>query len=342
MNNLDRSGIMAGGNWCVDCVKVIDSYPQLDALGLILSEKRSNGGGPYNLLKDLAKLGADFSLIGIGLLGDDENGRYIIEECRALGIDISQMILTPNTPTSYTDVMSVDSSARRSFFHQKGANALLAENHFNFDDTKAKIFHLAYINLLDSLEKTCGDGSAGATNVLRRAKEADLQTSVDLVSFPRDDFSETVKPSMPYIDTLFLNELEATWLTGLELKTESGILPAIVKKALGIIFDMGVKQRVVMHFPEGAMVLENGGQIMGQGSIRIPEKKIAGATGAGDAFAAGFLYGLHQEWSMNRCLELGVCAAASCLFDSTTSNGILPLDACLELGHKFGFRNITH
>ncbi len=140
MNNVSRSGIIAGGNWCVDHVKVIDSYPQLDALGVILSEKRSNGGGPYNLLKDLTKLGADFSLIGIGLLGDDENGRYIMEECRALGIDTHQMMLTRQAPTSYTDVMSVDSLARRSFFHQKGTNALLAENHFNFNDAKAKIF----------------------------------------------------------------------------------------------------------------------------------------------------------------------------------------------------------
>ncbi len=143
---------------------------------------------------------------------------------------------------------------------------------------------------------------------------------------------------MPYIDTLFLNELEAAWLTGLELKNESDILPGAVEEALNLILDMGVKQRVVMHFPEGAMELESGGRIWRQGSVHIPEEKIAGATGAGDAFAAGFLYALHQEWAMNRCLELAVCAAASCLYDSTTSNGILPLEACLELGNKFGFR----
>ncbi len=337
-----RSGILAGGNWCVDHVKVIDSYPQLDALGVILSEERSNGGGPYNLLKNLFKLGAGFPLIGIGLLGDDENGRYIIEECTALGIDTCQLILTDNVPTSYTDVMSVDSSARRSFFHQKGTNALLAEDHFNFSDTKAKIFHLAYINLLDSLEKIGPDGNADVTNVLRRAKEVGLQTAVDLVSFPRDDFAATVKPSMPYIDTLFLNELEAAWLTGLALKNESGILPGAVEEALNLILDMGVKQRVVIHFPEGAMELDKGGRIGWQGSVQIPEEMIVGAAGAGDAFAAGFLYALHQEWPMNQCLELGVCVAASCLFDSTTSNGILPLKTCLELGRKFGFREIPN
>ena len=88
------------------------------------------------------------------------------------------------------------------------------------------------------------------------------------------------------------------------------------------------------------MGLENDGRIWRQGSVRIPEEKIAGSVGAGDAFAAGFLYALHQEWAMNQCLELGVCAAASCLFDSTASNGILPLEVCLELGHKFGFWKI--
>ena len=53
-----RVGILAGGNWIVDRVKFIDTYPCQDGLASIRSEVAANGGSPFNLLVDLAKLGA--------------------------------------------------------------------------------------------------------------------------------------------------------------------------------------------------------------------------------------------------------------------------------------------
>ena len=59
---------MAGGNWIVDHVKMIDRWPPQDALANIRSQFSSNGGSPYNVLKDLARLGASFPLEGVGLV----------------------------------------------------------------------------------------------------------------------------------------------------------------------------------------------------------------------------------------------------------------------------------
>ena len=56
MPKTPRQGILAAGNFIVDYVKVIDGYPAQDMLASILSESRSNGGGPYNVLKDLAAM----------------------------------------------------------------------------------------------------------------------------------------------------------------------------------------------------------------------------------------------------------------------------------------------
>ncbi|MDA0811743.1 MAG: hypothetical protein O3C21_05050, partial [Verrucomicrobia bacterium] len=50
----ERNGILAGGNFIVDHVKVVDHYPEQEMLASILSESMSNGGGPYNVLKDLS------------------------------------------------------------------------------------------------------------------------------------------------------------------------------------------------------------------------------------------------------------------------------------------------
>jgi hypothetical protein len=57
-----RHGILAGGNWIVDQVKITDVYPAQDALANILTESRCNGGGPFNVLKDLALMKAPFPL----------------------------------------------------------------------------------------------------------------------------------------------------------------------------------------------------------------------------------------------------------------------------------------
>src|SRR4030095_3381896 len=67
-----RTGILAGGNWIIDHVKIIDVWPEQDALANIFSRSRGTGGSPYNVLVDLAKLGVQFPLEAVGLVGDEE------------------------------------------------------------------------------------------------------------------------------------------------------------------------------------------------------------------------------------------------------------------------------
>ena len=64
-----RTGILAGGNWIVDAVKMIDVWPQQDALANIASTTQGTGGSPFNILVDLALMGADFPLLAAGLVG---------------------------------------------------------------------------------------------------------------------------------------------------------------------------------------------------------------------------------------------------------------------------------
>jgi sugar/nucleoside kinase (ribokinase family) len=95
-----RNGIVAGGNWIVDHLKVIDTYPVQDSLANIKEESLSNGGSPYNVLKNLAKLGASFPLKGIGLVGDDAFGKQIKNDCAKHGIDSAAIKVLPRTSTS--------------------------------------------------------------------------------------------------------------------------------------------------------------------------------------------------------------------------------------------------
>src|SRR5579871_1532861 len=101
-----RAGLLAGGNWIIDQVKLVDVYPQREQLANIRSQYQGTGGAPYNVLLDLAKLGAPFPLFGAGFVGDDALGREILADCRKHKIDARQIHVTPKAPTSYTDVMT--------------------------------------------------------------------------------------------------------------------------------------------------------------------------------------------------------------------------------------------
>jgi sugar/nucleoside kinase (ribokinase family) len=70
----------------------------------------------------------------------------------------------------------------------------------------------------------------------------------------------------------------------------------------------------------------------------LPDKYIVGTAGAGDAFCAGVLLGLHEGWELQRCLLTGVCVAAMSLAHATCTAGMKSLHACLALGKKYGFR----
>ncbi|MCZ7641199.1 MAG: hypothetical protein M5U12_37205 [Verrucomicrobia bacterium] len=71
----NRKGLMAGGNWIIDQVKLIDVYPQREQLANIRRQSEGTGGAAYNVLVDLAVLGAPFPLMAAGLVGKRPVGR---------------------------------------------------------------------------------------------------------------------------------------------------------------------------------------------------------------------------------------------------------------------------
>jgi sugar/nucleoside kinase (ribokinase family) len=328
-----RYGILAAGNWVIDHIKMIDAWPVQDALATIVKQAEGNGGGPYNILKGLAKLKCGFPLAGVGLVGTDPDGETIFCDCDAHGIDRGGMQATDGAPTSYTDVMTAMSSGRRTFFHQNGANAQLAAQHFDFSRSGARIFHLGYLCLLRELDAIDSEKRTGASRLFEQATSLGLITVADLVSSETSDFPAIVNPSLPYVDYLLLNEYELGRLAGGQSSKEPTRLISQAREVL----TRGVQSAVVVHFPEGALCICSDGFLFRQPAVRVPSTMIAGTAGAGDAFGAGFLYGLHEGWKLQDCLELGVCVAAASLRDATCSNAIEPWKACLAFGRKLGF-----
>lgn len=332
-----RNGILAGGNFIIDHVKVIDAWPEQDMLANILSETSSNGGGPYNVLKDLSALKAGYPLEAAGLVGKDANGDWILRDCKKAGIDTRQLRQTDRAPTSYTDAMTVSATGRRTFFHQRGANALLGEKDFDFRSTRAKLFHLGYLMLLDEMDRLLPDRTTPASHVLAAAKRAGLVTSLDIVSTDHPDFRAVAEAALPNADFVIINEVEAGKVAGMDLRGPR-LNPSAVADAARELLAKGVGQQVVVHFAGGAVVADRNRSVSIQTSLNLPQGYVAGATGAGDAFAAGYLHGIHEGWSTADCLTLAVCTAAACLSHPTPSQGLRPVRDCLRLADEFGFR----
>jgi sugar/nucleoside kinase (ribokinase family) len=334
-----RHGLLAGGNWIIDQVKLVDVYPQRESLANISSQSQGTGGAPYNVLVDLAKLGADFPLYAAGFVGKDALGSAIVEDCRKQKIDTKYLRPTDAADTSYTDVMTEVRNGHRTFFHYRGANAFWKGEELDFTKIKASIFHLGYLLLLDALDEADVKFGTKAARLLAAAQEAGIKTSVDVVSEDSDRFAKIVTPALRYVDYCILNEIEAGKTTGFKVRRPDGKLDTVaLRHAAGALLQSGVREVVVIHFPEGGFARTRKGEDVWQPSLKLPEKFVAGTAGAGDAFCAGVLLGLHEGWDLARCLQTGACVAAASLSQPTCTGGMKSLSACLSLGKKHGYR----
>ncbi|MFZ4261519.1 carbohydrate kinase family protein [Sphingobacterium sp. HJSM2_6] len=340
-NQKKRTGIIAAGNWIVDDVKLIDKFPEEQSLSNIISEFSSNGGSAYNILVGLFKLNAPFQLEAIGLVGNDLNGNIILDQCKTLNINIDQLHVTSEAPTSYTIVTSAKSTGKRTFFHHRGANSCLGPEHFDLKLSNAKILHLGYLLLLDKLDEKTNDGETNAAKVLKEANELGFITTVDLVSEDSERFTEIIPSSLPFVDILFLNELEASKLSGIDIRDDASIqqMDTLGEDVFQQIFKMGVRQWIILHRPEGVWAAHRSGERIFQASLCLAQDQIVGANGAGDALAAGILYGIHENWEMEKSLLLGVSAAATSLSSVTCSDGIRQAMDCLEMAKIAEFKS---
>ena len=325
---MSRKGIISVGNWLVDAIKFIDSYPARGNLSVIRRVEEGLGGCSHNALVDLAKLGSGLPLYAGGCIGNDRFGQMVMQAISDNGIDASNMIVLDGVPTSYTDVMSeTGGAATRTFFHCCGANAELTPEMVLGADVPAKIFHLGYLLLLDKLDQEDPDYGVVAARVLDGLRQKGYKTSVDVVSEEGDRFRKVVIPCLKYTDYLIVNEVEAGACLGTSLRNHAGeILWDKVSKAASDLLSMGVRELCVIHFPEGGVAVRRDGESCARQSHNVPSSQIVSAVGAGDAFCAGCLYAIHEDYPLDRMLEFANASARFNLFSATSTGGAPTLD----------------
>lgn len=122
------------------------------------------------------------------------------------------------------------------------------------------------------------------------------------------------------MDILILNEYETQLATNMEINIHD---KNSLSQALKFLAQKG-PQTVVIHYPKGAAVYHHG-QISFHYSYRVAQDEIKGSVGAGDAFSAGLLYGIHEGWDMDKIIDLSSAMARFNLTDLSATEGIKPL-----------------
>jgi sugar/nucleoside kinase (ribokinase family) len=322
-----RKGITSGGNIIVDYVKIIDSYPKQGNLSSILDISRSVGGAVPNMLINIAKMDMSVPLQAIGISGDDENGDYVLSRLEEHYIDTSLVSRHSTLGTSFTDVMSVRSTGERTFFHYRGANAVLNCKYFDFSRIKGEILHIAYALLLDGMDLPDQEYGTVMAKTLAKAQECGIKTSIDVVSENSDRFNMIVPPSLKYANYCVINEVEASMTTRIPARNDNGdIIISNIEIMCRKLFEMGVKDWVIIHCPEGGFGMNVSRRFHMQPSIDLPKDYIKGKVGAGDAFCGAILYSAYMKWPMEEALKIASGAAACNLSEANAIDGMKKIE----------------
>lgn len=323
---MTRRGILSAGNMLVDHVHQIACWPQPGWLAEITHSERATGGAPLNVLLTLARMQTGLPLAAVGVIGHDADGEYILQMLEQHRVDSQWVQRRAKVTTSMSQVMT-EPGGQRTFFHAPGANRLLDLADFAEVNSQHQIFHLGYLLLLDSLD--CPDSEFGtrSARLLAQMQQRGYHTSLDLVSRQGDPrYRPLVLPALRWLDYLVINELEAGEFTGLTLRCADGALQQhLMAQAAQQLMQEGVRQRVVIHCPEGAYGLEQGGEARWQPSWQLAADEIVGSVGAGDAFCAGVLYASHQGWRLQETLQLAHTCARFNLLCANAIDGAQPL-----------------
>ncbi|WP_439236058.1 carbohydrate kinase family protein [Lonepinella koalarum] len=307
----DRNGILAIGNLLVDHAMQIAEYPTESMLTTISKVER-HCGGCTNLVFDLATLDEKLPLTLSGAIGKDADGELILTQAKAHNVN-TDAVYWVDLPTSFTDVMINSKTGDRTFFHYIGAMENYSPEHVLPINCGAKIVHFAYLPLMPALLND------QLTALLQELSQQGFLISIDLVSVnDKTIFAQYIRPNLPYIDFVIINDVEAQILT--ERENEE-INPATLQQMAKDIIQFGVKNTVIIHCPKWAVACNAKNESIIVPSFMVDKKDIVSTLGAGDAFCAGCLYGLHQDMSLADTLKLGHSLAYFNLFSISATDG---------------------
>ena len=291
---------------------LIDEFRAQELHKALTNSVQAAGGSAANTMAGIASLGG--SAVFLGKVRDDVLGARFGESLKSLGVDYTTARATGGSSTA-SSMIAVTPDGQRSMNTYLGACREMTPADVDVNEIAA-----AKILYIEGYLWDTDDAKEASRKAMKAAKGAGAQVALSLsdsfcVGRFRDEFLELMRHDL---DILFANEDEAKSLFETEdfgIVTERmkgwGGTAAITRSALGCVV---IKGEAVHAVPAAPVV------------------KVMDTTGAGDLFAAGFLYGLTRGKSLADCGKLGSLAAAEII----SHYGARPEISLKELAAKAG------
>jgi len=263
-----------------------------------------SGGGGTNTAATFASQG--FKTAFCGKIGDDIFGNEIIKELKSLKIDTNFVSKTKLKPTNYSVILNTEPEKNKTVLAYRGASDLLERKDIPWNKIKTclpagKWFYLAPLS----------GKTAGLTEyIINFAHKNKIKIAFNPGKFQLSFSQNTLNRILKKVDVLFLNREEASLLTKLSYNKEEQIFKKLDQMCPGI---------AIIGSSKGIKASDNK-RIYQFKSSKV---KIADKTGAGDAFASGFVSGFIKKNDIKYAIKLGMANSASCMKKWGAKRGLL-------------------
>ena len=243
-----------------------------------LEKQIASGGSAANTIHGIAKMGLETGFIG--KVGEDELGTFFRDDM--LKSKINPQLLVSNTPSGKA-IALISPDSERTFATYLGAAVELSPDDIISD-------HFAGYDYFH-IEGYLVQNHALIEKAVKFAKDNGLKVTLDMASYNVvEENLEFLKVLLDkYVDIVFANEEEAKSFTGME--------PEEALNEFAMLCEIAV-----VKIGEKGSLIKKGNEVYKVDSI---EANPIDTTGAGDLYAAGFIYGLIKEYSLDKCGRIG-------------------------------------
>ncbi len=299
----------------------VSALPQPGELKTTDGFLHSAGGCAANVAVNLRRLGRSVEVIG--KVGQDSLGQFVIDELKKQGIGTGWICKSKDHPTSATVILNVRGEDRR-YLHCIGAN-----RDFSAADISREALQGAKILDVGGYMAMPGFAAADLQSLFRKAKQAGLTTVLDVViPAGTSDAAQHVLPALPYTDYFLPNTDEAKLLTGIADPLQQA-------------------RELARHNPQTTVVVTLGSRgslaVKGHQVVETPAYPMPSVdeSGAGDAFAAGLIVSLLENWPLEFALRFAAAVGASCTRAVGCSAGVFQFQEALNFVKRNAVSEVT-